>query len=281
MTKIEMGFKQVARALDLREDDPDTDMIQLVSFHLQQNQLKPWLLILDNADDIELLTVGQNALAKLVPKLRGGSVIITTRDRSVAQIFTGTVHDSITVDRLSPQNALTLFRSKLPGDLKQNEAVELQILEILEHLPLCITQAAAYIDLNNISLQEYLLELTESETSLIELLDEDHIDLRRGFDSPNSVLRAWKLSFERIRGRYKQAGKLLSVMAFLDRQRISRDLLQGVVESRHQLNLALGTLQGYCLITAESSRDAFKIDLFSWQLNFGCLEVDTITKHLL
>ena len=81
-------------------------------------------------------------------------------------------------------------------------------------------------------------------------------------DSLNSVLRAWRISFEKIRGNYAQAAQLLSVMAFLDRQYISRDLLQDLVESRHQLNAALGILQGFCLIVAESSKDSFKMHQF-------------------
>ena len=48
-------------------------------------------------------------------------------------------------------------------------------------------------------------------------------------------------------------------MAFLDRQNVSRELLQGLAESRHQLNTALGILQGFCLINAESSKEYFRM----------------------
>ena len=64
-------------------------------------------------------------------------------------------------------------------------------------------------------------------------------------DSLNSMLRAWKLSFVEIRGTYAEAAQLLSVMAFLDRQCMSRDLLQDLVESRHQLNAALGISKAF------------------------------------
>ena len=260
LIKIELAFREIARIFDLGgHDDPATDIVPLVSLHFQRGYAKHWLLVLDNADDVELLTKGKNALAKWIPAYRNGSVIITTKDRYVAQTLTGRAHDSIMIDRLSSEDALTLFRSKLPGDAKLDEAVELQILEILEYLPLGITQAAAYIDYSNINLCEYLLELTESEAGLLKILDEEHVDHRRGLDSPNSVLRAWKLSFEKIRSNYSQAGQLLSVMAFLDRQNVSRSLLQGLAESRHQLNTALGILQGFSLINAESSKEYFRM----------------------
>ena len=275
-----MAFREIARIFDLGgHSDPDTDIVQLVSLHFQRGYAKEWLLVLDNADDIDLLTKGKNALAKCIPAYRNGSIIITTKDRHVARILTDRAHETIMIDRLSSKDALTLFRAKLPGDAKLDDAVELQILEILEYLPLGITQAAAYIDYSNISLYEYLLELTESETGLLKILDEEHVDHRRGLDSPNSVLRAWKLSFEKICSKYSQAAQLLSVMAFLDRQNVSRELLQGLAESRHQLNTALGILQGFCLINAESSRSTSGcIDLFSLQHGSGYSVRRVITR---
>ncbi|MCJ1386506.1 hypothetical protein MMC17_009632 [Xylographa soralifera] len=254
-----IGFRRIAQILDLPgNEDAESDMVLTVSLYLQRGNCEPWLLVLDNADDARLLTEGDTALARFVSKYRGGYVIISTRDRYVAQVLMGKA-DALTVTTLSPEDAKKLFRSRLPDDMDFDEDIERQILENLEHLPLCITQAAAYIDCTKISLHEYLRELTESERSLLEVLDGDHVDLRRDYDSPNSVLRAWKISFEKIRGNYAQAGQLLSVMAFLDRQYISRDLLQGLVESRHQLNAALGILQGFCLVVAESSNDSFKM----------------------
>ena len=84
-------------------------------------------------------------------------------------------------------------------------------------------------------------------------------ELLRWSNPPSSVLCAWKLPFSGICHRYGQAGQLLSVMAFLDRRCIPRDLLQGILEDRHQLDLALGTLQGFCLISSQSSRNYFKM----------------------
>ncbi|MCJ1387011.1 hypothetical protein MMC17_010140 [Xylographa soralifera] len=255
---IDLAFREVARRLKLPGyDDPKTDQSDLVVRYMSGGEANPWLMVPDNADHIELMTEGKRALARLVPKFRKGFVVLTTRDRYVAPAVVGSGYSSITVNSLCPADAQTLLRSKLPDDAKIDESNELEILEILEYLPLCITQAAAYIDQSEISLHEYWLELTESEASLIEILNDDRIDLRRGFDAPNSVFRAWKLSFEKIRKRYRQAGELLSVMAFLDRQNISRDLLHGVIASRHQLNSALGTLQGFCLIKAEEGQETF------------------------
>ena len=216
-------------------------------------------MVLDNADDIDLITVGSRALARFLPKFRNGCVILTTRDRSVARAVVGSGSSSITVNRLDLADAQSLLRSKLPNDATMDEKTELEVLEILDYLPLCITQAAAYMDQSEISLHQYWLELTESEVSLMEILNDDHIDLRRGFDAPNSILQTWKLSFERICRRHRQAGELLSIIAFLDRHTIPRNLLLGVIPSRHQLNSALGVLLGFCLIKAEKGEDTFRM----------------------
>ena len=258
MTQIELAFDEIANILQLSgPQDPNAENIQLVSRYFCQGATPPWFIILDNFDDSELLTKGKSQLADLVPKYRGGQVLITTRDRHVAQILTGSSDSCLTIDRLPPGDALTLFRLKLPSKTNLDLDTELQILEILEYLPLCITQAAAYVDRSNITLCEYLLELTESEKSLLEALSEDQFDIRRGAKSPNSILKTWKVSFDKVRTRYGQAGNLLCVMAFLNRHNIPRKMLLHAVESRHQLNLALGILQGFCLVAANSSTDSF------------------------
>lgn len=260
MTQIELAFSDIASILHLPgRDDPDADKIQLVSRHFFRRDTPPWLIVLDNFDDSELLTHEKSKLADLVPRYRSGQVLITTRDSHVAQILIGSSNSCLTIGRLPPGDAQALFRSKLPNKTDFDEATELQILEVLEYLPLCITQAAAYVDRSNISLSEYLQELTESEESLLEALSEDQVDIRRGIGSPNSVLRTWKLSFDKIRARYSQAGNLLCIIAYLNRHDIPREMLVRAVESRHQLNNALGILQGFCLIAADSSKTYFKM----------------------
>lgn len=258
--KLDLAFRDIAVRLKLPGyDEPNADLWNLAVRYLSSNQHLRWLMVLDNADDVDLMIDGPKALAKAVREFRNGAVIITTRDRYIARTIVDTKECVITVNNLSLGDASRLFRSKLPCDSKIDTAIELEILDILEYLPLCIIQAASYLDQSRISMSEYFLELTESEQSLIEILDDEHVDLRRGFDTPNSVLKAWKLSFEKIRDRYRQAAELLSVMAFLDRQDIPRGLLKDIIPSRHQLNSALGTLQGFCLIRAEVEDEVFRM----------------------
>ena len=71
-------------------------------------------------------------------------------------------------------------------------------MEYLSSLPLAISQAAAFISENSVTVSEYLEMLVNDEEDLKELLSEHLEDPRRDWSSENSVLRTWKLSFEQI-----------------------------------------------------------------------------------
>lgn len=102
-------------------------------------EAQPRLVVPDNADDIELMKGGKRALATLLPKFRNGFVILTTRDPFVARTVVGSGRSIITVNSLCNNDAQILLRSKLPDVVTIDEVIELQIVEILECLPLCIT----------------------------------------------------------------------------------------------------------------------------------------------
>lgn len=257
---IELSFREIALRLKLPGyDDPRNDQFGLVANYLCSREGPRWLMVLDNADDIELMTKGEKSIARLTRNFRNGSIILTTRDRFVARTIAGPGKSCISVDGLSERDASLLLRSKIMDNQTLEKDIESEVLAILEYIPLCITQAAAYMGQSGITMRQYWLELTESESSLIETLSDDYIDLRRACDAPNSVLRSWKLSFEKIRQRCGQAADLLAVMASLDRKSIPRSLLQGAFQSRHQFNTALGTLLGFCLVSADDGEDRFRM----------------------
>ena len=54
--RFEEGYKDIARKLALPgSDDPAIDTVQLVSRFLSDDLNGPWLLVLDNLDDMEAL----------------------------------------------------------------------------------------------------------------------------------------------------------------------------------------------------------------------------------
>jgi hypothetical protein len=183
--------------------------------------------------------------------------LITTRGAHVGLVIID--RQPIAIAPLSSADAAVLLRASLLSDDNPDNKIVQTILGILDNLPLAITQASVYIKRNNISAAQYLEDLTESDAGLQALLSEDQFDRRRGIGSINSVIRTWKLSFDRIQSKYAKAARLLCVMAAFNRQNIPRELLRDVGESQQQLTSALGVLQPFSLIKAERGANMYSM----------------------
>ena len=68
-------------------DDPKTNKLELVSEWLESPRSGRWILMVDNADDFDLL-FGSGNLAKSLPKSSTGSILMSTRDARVGMEFT-------------------------------------------------------------------------------------------------------------------------------------------------------------------------------------------------
>jgi tetratricopeptide (TPR) repeat protein len=124
-------------------------------------------------------------------------------------------------------------------------------------LPLAITQAAAFISENSITLAEYIETLQTSDSDMTDFLNENLYDPRRDRDASSSVIRTWKLSFEQIRKQKPRAAQLLSLMSVLDQHGVPKSLLYKEDERRTEFTTALGTLQAFSLIAAERGGETF------------------------
>lgn len=185
--KFDQAFYEIAEMLGLKKwDDPGVDISRLVVDRLTRNTAGSFVMVLDNADDLDIFTSPKDTigleLTRLIPKSSHGQIIITTRDNHVGQVLTNW-RSPISVDLMCPLDAQLLLVSSISGSEDAGEKEVLEVLRILDFLPLAITQATAYINRNNISLRQYLIDLAESEFSLQILLNENHFDSRGGFDS--------------------------------------------------------------------------------------------------
>ena len=127
-----------------------------------------------------------------------------------------------------------------------------RLLDVLGFIPLAITQAAAFIKRNRCSLNEYLAAPEKSEQNLIDHLSNELQDCRRERGFSNSVFRTWKLSFDQIRKYEPITAKILSLMAMLDRQEIPKTLMYRIGERDVDVTTAIGTLEGFSLISKET-----------------------------
>src|SRR4051794_17662706 len=84
----------------------------------------------------------------------------------------------------------TLLRSNLWQD-REREDNTIELLDTLGYQPLAITQAAAFISENIITLAENIETLQSSELDPIDLLSKVLHDPKRNLDCPSSVVRTW------------------------------------------------------------------------------------------
>ncbi|SCO87692.1 uncharacterized protein FRV6_11819 [Fusarium oxysporum] len=245
--RFEEAYRSIAQRLQLpRRNDPDVDVLGLVRDWLQTEEAGSWLMILDNADDVNLFypihiseakavaglahestmaKADQQPLAAYLPKRRNGSILITSRSMDAAERLTGSHKAVYRVSTMDEAQGLQLFQNKLDGDFDSDAVTDL--LRALDYIPLAITQAAAYINRRapRISIKSYLDTFRESDKKKGSLLNRDAGDLRRYETVSNSVVTTWQVTFEQIRHERPSAAKLLSFMSFFNPQGIPEFVL--------------------------------------------------------
>lgn len=258
MDSCDQGFREAAIQLGLPGiEDQKVDCMHLLSVYLSKEDAGRWLLIFDNADDIDMWTVrradepGSKTLEQMLPKSRHGCIVFTTRDRRVAaKLATENVTE---LTEMSEGVARELLRKRLirPGLLDDQEVAN-TLLDRLTYLPLAIVQATAYINENGIDLADYLALLNEQDDEVIELLGEDFDDDGRYAEVQNPVATTWLVSFEQIRRRHPLAADYLSFMACVSPRNIPQTLLPPG-DSRKQELEAVGTLTAYSFVARQAA----------------------------
>ncbi|TVY72483.1 Kinesin light chain [Fusarium oxysporum f. sp. cubense] len=232
------GFKSIADKVKLMgRNRPDADVLQLVFDWLSNVRNGKWLLVLDSADDSDVLlrstSRGSDNGRKLVeylPQSPNGSILITTRNRDLAFRLIGTSRDIHEIGPMTQEEALKLLKNRLGILSDANAAADL--VRSLDLVPLAISQAAAYIQMRapRTSLVQYLTEFRQSESKRAKLLSYDGGDLRRDLrqdgGASNAILTTWQVSFDHIRSRRSSAADLLSLMSFFNRQGIPESLIR-------------------------------------------------------
>ena len=223
-----------------------------------------WLLILDNADDVSFVRPDHSkdhaaqhefTMAQYLPQRDGGAILITSRDKHAAFALAGKSNCILRVEPMSQSEAKTLIDKKIPPELGTSNERD-SLASKLEYIPLAITQAAAYITRRErMTIAKYMhyLEIDEEEASLLKMED---LDLRRDPGVPNSVIKAWQITFQQIRTQNDLSANLLSCMSMFDKQGIPEFLLREIGEGVGYEE-AIETLLGYAVIAMEDNRIGF------------------------
>jgi tetratricopeptide (TPR) repeat protein len=252
---LKEGFVQIARVLQLpiKEEHDQNLVVEVVKQWLANHG--GWLLILDNADDL-------NLASEFLPPVGKGHILLTTRDAATGSLA------NFVVDKMDKRESMELLlqRAKLlPAHAPLSQANEADqttastIVEEIDGLPLAIDQAGAYIEETHCNLPSYLKAYQKRRNELLRQrggVNKDH---------PDSVATTWSLNFEQVEQQRPIAADLLRFLAFLAPEAIPEELIvNGAAELGEQLepiavdetllDEAIGTLRRFSLVQRNSEK---------------------------
>ena len=208
------GYAEIARRAEIRilpDSKPIAVAEQVISW---LNRTQNWLLVIDNLDNINVLSThnlgGQNIISTLLPQSGPGHhTLITTRNPSAEHIpaqgeEVPLFDECESIDLLS-----SLSDIPLPPNSPETKFA-LQIVKELGHLPLAISQAGAYIK-----------RVSGTFSEFIESYSKDRARINAWIPNgprpyPHSVATTWIMSFNEIRKNNPTAAELFQLLAFLN-----------------------------------------------------------------
>ncbi|OQD99672.1 hypothetical protein PENVUL_c063G06880 [Penicillium vulpinum] len=249
MESLQQAYQTVADQLAIGLDDTKEDVKSLVKDHLSKPSAGQWLLIFDNADDIDMWTDSKNSanrgLENYLPRSDQGAIIFTTRSNTVARYLAAT--DIIHIPEMDEQKATHVLRNSLVDkELLRDTGSTRELLSRLTFLPLAIVQAASFINENSMAIASYVELLDGQEQSAIDLLSEDFEDKGRYKSIRNPVATTWLTSFDQIRRQNLLATNYLCFMACIKEKDIPISLLPPA--SSVEQKKAIGVLTSYSFV---------------------------------
>src|SRR6266566_4450701 len=244
-------FISIAHLLDLRAKDEQDQAIVVTAVKYWLKEHKNWLLILDDADDVQIAS-------DFIGSLGAGHVLLTTRTQ-----HSGTFAQRIEVKKMELEEGMHFLLRRaeiLALDMPFDNASNIdrhraqELAQLLDGLPLALDQAGAYIQATACGLHGYL-ELYHKRS--IDLLGTR--DLRKTSDHPASVVVTLSLAFAGLQEANPAAADLLRLCAFLHPDAIPEEiitagaahlgpLLEPVATNRMKLDFTIADLRRFSLL---------------------------------
>jgi tetratricopeptide (TPR) repeat protein len=255
-SSFEKAYTELARELGIKKSKEEEDIKDLVRRHLSEKAGK-WLLIVDNADDIDVVVESDktHGIYRFLPESESGRVVFTTRSREVAVAVAR--NHIINLQEMNQEDATAFMETSLTQkELLQDKATTIELLQELTYLPLAIAQAVAYLNQNQISIRKYLALLRGTEQSKVSLLSREFHDRTRYEGSQNAVATTWLVSFTQIQRSDKTAASILGFISCIEPKAIPRSILPEV-EPEEEMEHAIGTLRGYAFLSQRGDEEIF------------------------
>lgn len=249
---FELAYREIGVALGIPGiRDDNADVKQLVKEKLSKGSPGEWLMIVDNADDPQVLMghlTGDPRSSRLLdylPRSDRGAIVFTTRSRKAAEELTQS--NVLELNDMDHTEAKQLMGQRITDQalLADKKAVD-ELLGLLTYLPLAIVQAVAFINSNGIRISEYVSLFKQADTAA-QLFSEHFEDPSRYQELESTIAKTWHISFDQIQKKDRLAADYLSFMACIDRINIPQSLLPLGCSTLQQVK-AIGTLKGYAFI---------------------------------
>ncbi len=220
-TKAELlaGLKDIAVVLNLPEKDArDQEMAAgAVRVWLEGSEDEnpqpspkfPWLLVLDNANEPDVI-------APWFPSGPPGHILLTSRSRQFGALGIQAVRRLDTW----PQDkgvSFLLQRTDLEDVSSAERQAAVELVQALGLLPLALEQASAFITAKQVQIADYLKSF---HARRLELLDSPETG---GYNE--SVVTTWEMNFRQVEKRSKESADVLRLSAFLAPDRIPLEIL--------------------------------------------------------
>ncbi|KAH0163180.1 purine and uridine phosphorylase, partial [Aureobasidium melanogenum] len=155
------AFRDIAILFDLPgAQDPEKDIMNAVKMRLSDETSNRWLLIVDNADDPEIILPGHEPcnqrLVDYLPLRTDCKILFTCRTRQAAVRLLGTSGPAIEVQSFGLSEAQDLYTTIVDAPACDKENCIGELLTELACLPLAIVQAAAFIREYGLTVRHYL-----------------------------------------------------------------------------------------------------------------------------
>jgi nucleoside phosphorylase len=247
---FEKSYLAIGIALQIPElGSPDTDVKTLVKSRLALETTGKWIIIIDNADDSDLVHEAKDITARplnhYLPYSPLGGILFTTRGGNAAASYVDAGSNIIDIEEMNDSESRkllerSLHNKQLISDLDETK----QLLMMLVNLPLAIIQAASYLNSKrNATITQYLEIFQESDKEVIELLSKGFGNQTRYSKMQNPIATTWLISFQQIRRQAPLAAEFMSFISCIKEQDIPEDILPEA--SLSDRTDALGTLIGF------------------------------------
>ncbi|KAL8976528.1 MAG: hypothetical protein Q9205_007475, partial [Flavoplaca limonia] len=173
-----------------------------------------WLLIVDNVDDQDALDALRWQYLKGSMK---GHVIVTSRNPSTSVYWNG-----IEVADMNLSEAISLMKKIVGRPAEGEDAMLARLLSDLGYLPLAIDQASSYIAATGMSIREYHQWFKIEKARLLKEIP----STLYGYDSRQTVMTTWEISFQRVTQSDPAVSKLLLVMSLFSHDDIPITMIQ-------------------------------------------------------